>query len=68
MEFVGRDIVSIRDFSREEIDYILDMTDVVEPMAKKGSHLLDGKIMATLFFEPSTQHRLSFESAMYRMV
>jgi aspartate carbamoyltransferase catalytic subunit len=67
VEFAGRDIVSIRDFSKEEIDYILEMTDVVEPMANKGSHLLDGKIMATLFFEPSTRTRLSFESAMYRM-
>ena len=66
MEFTGRDIVSIRDFSREEIDYVLEMTDVVEPMARSGSHILDGKIMATLFFEPSTRTRLSFESAMYR--
>jgi aspartate carbamoyltransferase catalytic subunit len=66
VEFAGRDIVSIRDFSREEIDYVLQMTDVVEPMARKGSHALDGKIMATLFFEPSTRTRLSFESAMYR--
>ena len=66
MEFAGRDIVSIRDFSREEIDYVLDVTDVVEPMARSGSHMLDGKIMATLFFEPSTRTRLSFESAMYR--
>lgn len=66
MEFAGRDIVSIRDFSREEIDYVLEMTDVVEPMARSGSHMLDGKIMATLFFEPSTRTRLSFESAMYR--
>jgi len=66
LEFAGRDIVSIKDFSREEIDYILEMADVVEPMAKTGSHELDGKIMATLFFEPSTRTRLSFESAMYR--
>jgi len=66
VEFAGRDIVSIKDFSREEIDYILETTDVVEPMARKGSHTLDGKIMATLFFEPSTRTRLSFESAMYR--
>jgi len=66
LEFAGRDIVSIRDFSREEIDYVLEMTDVVEPIAKNGSHTLDGKIMATLFFEPSTRTRLSFESAMYR--
>jgi aspartate carbamoyltransferase catalytic subunit len=66
LEFAGRDIVSIRDFSREEIDYVLEMTDVIEPIAKNGSHTLDGKIMATLFFEPSTRTRLSFESAMYR--
>jgi len=66
VNFAGRDIVSIRDFSREEIDYVLNMTDVVEPMAKTGSHALDNKIMATLFFEPSTRTRLSFESAMYR--
>jgi len=66
VDFAGRDIVSIKDFSREEIDFVLQMTDVVEPMAKNGSHGLDGKIMATLFFEPSTRTRLSFESAMYR--
>jgi aspartate carbamoyltransferase catalytic subunit len=66
VEFATRDVVSIKDFSREEIDYVLEMTDVVEPMAKKGSHTLDGKIMGTLFFEPSTRTRLSFESAMYR--
>lgn len=66
MEFAGRDVVSIKDFSREEIDYVLKMTDSVEPLAKKSSHALDGKIMATLFFEPSTRTKLSFESAMYR--
>lgn len=66
MNFTGRDIVSIKDFSREEIDYILDMTDVVEPMARRGSRALDNKIMGTLFFEPSTRTKLSFESAMYR--
>jgi aspartate carbamoyltransferase catalytic subunit len=66
VKFDGRDVVSIRDFSREEIDYVLDTTDVVEPMATRGSRELTGKIMATLFFEPSTRTRLSFESAMYR--
>ena len=66
MDFSGRDVVSIRDFSREEIDYVLEMTDVVEPMARSGTHMLDGRIMATLFFEPSTRTRLSFESAMCR--
>lgn len=66
MEFAGRDIVSIKDFSRQEIDYVLKVTDSVEPIARKSSNALDGKIMATLFFEPSTRTRLSFESAMYR--
>jgi len=66
MDFAARDIVSIKDFSREEIDYVLKMTDSIEPLAKKSSHALDGKIMATLFFEPSTRTKLSFESAMYR--
>ena len=66
MEFAARDIVSIKDFSREEIDYVLKMTDSIESLAKKSSHALDGKIMATLFFEPSTRTKLSFESAMYR--
>lgn len=57
----------MKDFSREEIDYILDMARVIEPMARTGSDLLRGKILATLFFEPSTRTRLSFESAMHRL-
>ncbi len=67
LEFKGRDIISLRDFSRQEIDYILEMTRAMEPMARAGSDLLRGKILATLFFEPSTRTRLSFESAMHRL-
>ncbi len=67
MDFLGKDIVSIRDFTREEIDHILKITDQVEPLARKGSDMLHGKILATAFFEPSTRTRLSFESAMYRL-
>src|SRR3989442_4737370 len=65
--FAGRDIVSIRDFSRKEIDHILDMAEVMEPLAKKGSDMLHGRIMATLFYEASTRTRLSFESAITRL-
>jgi aspartate carbamoyltransferase catalytic subunit len=65
--FKGRDIVSIRDLSRGDIDHILDMADVMEPLARKGSDMLRGRIMATLFFEASTRTRLSFESAMARL-
>ncbi|MEM3798004.1 MAG: aspartate carbamoyltransferase [Candidatus Bathyarchaeia archaeon] len=67
MDFVGRDIISIRDFSREEIDYILDTAKTMEPIAQKGSDMLKGKILATLFFEPSTRTRLSFEAAMHKL-
>jgi len=65
--FAGRDIVSIRDLSRGDMDHVLDMADVMEPLARTGSDMLHGKIMATLFFEPSTRTRLSFESAMTRL-
>jgi len=67
MNFVGRDIISIRDFSRDEIDHIMSVTDLMEPLARKGSDMLRGRIMATLFFEPSTRTKLSFDSAMQRL-
>jgi aspartate carbamoyltransferase catalytic subunit len=67
LEFAGRDIISIRDFSREEIDYILKTAQAMEPLARKGSDMLKGKILATLFFEPSTRTRLSFEAAMHKL-
>lgn len=67
MKFEGRDIISIRDFSRDEIDYVLGVASAIEPLAVKGSDMLKGKILATLFFEPSTRTRLSFEAAMHKL-
>jgi aspartate carbamoyltransferase catalytic subunit len=67
LDFKGRDIVSIKDFSRKEIDYLLNRSQAMEPMARKGSDMLKGKILATLFFEPSTRTRLSFEAAMLKL-
>ena len=67
LEFEGRDIISIKDFSRDEIDYILKIAQAMEPIAVKGSDMLKGKILATLFFEPSTRTRLSFEAAMHKL-
>ncbi len=67
MKFKGRDIISIKDFSREEIDYILKIASAMEPVAKSGSDMLHGKMLATLFFEPSTRTRLSFEAAMHKL-
>ena len=65
--FRGRDIISMRDFGRSELDFILDKADEMRPLAEEGSDMLRGRILATLFFEPSTRTRLSFESAMIRL-
>lgn len=67
LDFKGRDIISIKDFKREEIDYILKIANAMEPIAKSGSNMLHGKMLATLFFEPSTRTRLSFETAMHKL-
>jgi len=67
LEFKGRDIISIKDFTREEIDYVLKIASAMEPIAKSGSDMLHGKTLATLFFEPSTRTRLSFEAAMHKL-
>ena len=63
-----RDIISIRDLKKSEIEYILQRASKFEKSLKKGNlKLLEGKILATLFFEPSTRTRLSFTSAMQRL-
>jgi ornithine carbamoyltransferase len=67
LEFQGRDVISIEDFTREEVDYILEKSKSMEPTAIKPSDILKGKILATLFFEPSTRTRLSFEAAMQKL-
>lgn len=58
-------IISAKQFDREDIEYILKKGK--EMIKIRNSNLLQGKILATLFFEPSTRTRLSFESAMYRL-
>ena len=63
-----KDIISIRDFSKKEIVEILELAKKVETMPQsKKSKLLQGKKLATLFFEPSTRTRLSFEAAMQKL-
>jgi aspartate carbamoyltransferase catalytic subunit len=67
LKFQGRDIISIKDFTREEINYIFKTAKTMEPAASKSSERLRGRILATLFYEASTRTRLSFESAMHRL-
>jgi len=67
--FKGLDIVSIRDFSREQIEHILRLAEKMVPIAKgdERSVLLEGYVMGSLFYEPSTRTRLSFEASMSRL-
>lgn len=65
--FHGKDFISMRDYNREQLDYILGKADEMIPLDKTGSDLLKGKVLATLFFEPSTRTRLSFEASMLRL-
>jgi aspartate carbamoyltransferase catalytic subunit len=65
--FEGRDIISIRDLTREDVDCILETAELIEPLTRVGSDILKGKILANLFFEPSTRTRLSFEAAIRRL-
>lgn len=59
--FRGGDVISIRDFTEEEILFVLDYAQSFEGFSQP---ILAGRILATLFYEPSTRTRLSFESAM----
>lgn len=64
MDFLNNDIISAKQYSREDIEKLIDLALKIENNKEKYSNLLQGKIMAALFFEPSTRTRLSFESAM----
>ncbi len=65
----GRDIIAIHDLSLDEITVILDTAQWCETNVrdKKRLNLLSQYVLATLFFEPSTRTRLSFETAMHRL-
>ncbi|WP_444821341.1 aspartate carbamoyltransferase [Thermophagus sp. OGC60D27] len=61
----NRSLVSINDFSREEILHVLDVAEEFE--RNPNQRLLEGKVVGSLFFEPSTRTRLSFETAINRL-
>ncbi len=66
---IGRDLVSITDLSKDEIRAVLDQAASFETQLAQGKRLtlLNGRILATVFYEPSTRTRLSFETAMHRL-
>ncbi len=61
----NRSLVSIEDYSKDEIFQILELAKKFEQ--NPNQKILDGKVVASLFFEPSTRTRLSFESAVNRL-
>jgi len=68
-DFKGADILSTKSFSKSDIEKIVEVADEFLPYAKKekSSELLKGQVLASLFYEPSTRTRLSFETAMERL-
>ncbi len=69
MDFKGQDILDGAHFSRAQIDHVLESAEGMRKslIDVKQLELMKGFILATLFFEPSTRTRLSFETAMYRL-
>lgn len=62
-----RHLMSPLDFSVEELDKLLTLANDIEKNPEKYAHVCDGKKLATLFYEPSTRTRLSFEAAMMNL-
>ena len=62
-----RHLMSPLDFSVEELDQLMDLANDIEKHPEKYAHACDGKRLATLFYEPSTRTRLSFEAAMMNL-
>ena len=63
--FFDKDIVSIRDFSRDDLEFIFDSTDKIQHLKpEEKSELGRGRTLGYVFYEPSTRTRMSFEAAM----
>jgi aspartate carbamoyltransferase catalytic subunit len=67
MELTNKSLVTIDDLSYGEIEALFSLADEMSGTMKEQFGLCHGKIMASLFFEPSTRTRLSFETAMHRL-
>ena len=65
--FKAKHLLDPMDFSVEELEDLFQLADQIISNPKDFSHICDGKILATLFYEPSTRTRLSFETAMLRL-
>jgi aspartate carbamoyltransferase catalytic subunit len=69
LDFKGKDILDGAQFTREELEYILDVAEDMRERLEENRSLdiMEGYVLGALFFEPSTRTRLSFETAMHRL-
>jgi aspartate carbamoyltransferase catalytic subunit len=67
--FMGRDILSLKDFEREEFFRVFEVAQQLEPIARsrRNSDMLKAKTLVTAFYQPSTRTRLAHEAAMHRL-
>lgn len=67
--FAGRDILSLKDFEREEYFHLFEVADKLRPFSedRKNTDLLAEKTLVTAFYQPSTRTRLAHEAAMHRL-
>ena len=67
--FSGRDILSLKDFEREEFFRVFQVAKELEPLARdrRNSDMLKEKTLVTAFYQPSTRTRLAHEAAMHRL-
>ncbi|NMB07060.1 MAG: aspartate carbamoyltransferase [Tissierellia bacterium] len=64
---VGKHLIDPQDFSIEELEDIFNLADKIIENEREFKNICNGKILATLFYEPSTRTRFSFEAAMLRL-
>ena len=65
--FIGKSVVTLDDLSKEQIELLIRKAEYIDANRKTVAHTCDGRIIAKLFYEPSTRTRLSFETAMLRL-
>jgi len=67
--FAGRDILSLKEFERNEFMHVFDIARQLEPIARsrRNSEMLKEKTLVTAFYQPSTRTRLAHEAAMHRL-
>ena len=64
---VGKSVVTLDDLTTSQIVDLLHKAQYIETHRHEVAHTCDGRVLATLFYEPSTRTRLSFETAMLRL-